>query len=212
TATLVILGTLVFIYFRAVKHESRMTLSGEGLLILGIIMAMMLADIVYDGASLVLWHRYADMPCAPSDTALCDKVQLITAHFGGPPEEPLHFRFFPDPAGSFAAMVFDGAGREVLTLFAQIGFWTHSTLVLLFANLLPHSKHFHIITGIPNAFARDITRPGRLPLMAASSEKIGEMVMKAAEEPEHAEPVGASKIEDFTWKAILDFYTCTDCR
>src|SRR6185369_12327417 len=44
-----------------------------------------------------------------------------------------------------------------------------------------------------------------------SSEAIGEMVMKAVEEPETAAPVGISRIEHFTWKAILDFYTCTEC-
>src|SRR5215475_6411208 len=42
TATLVIVGALVFVYYRVVKREARMTLTGEGLLILGIILAMML--------------------------------------------------------------------------------------------------------------------------------------------------------------------------
>src|ERR1700688_4009160 len=37
TASLVIFGALVFVYYRAVKHEARMSLSGEGLVILGII-------------------------------------------------------------------------------------------------------------------------------------------------------------------------------
>src|SRR5690242_16263375 len=57
TASLVVFGALVFLYYRVIKHERRMTLSSEGVLILGIILAMMLADMVYDGASLVLWHR-----------------------------------------------------------------------------------------------------------------------------------------------------------
>src|SRR5271156_6710775 len=63
TASLVIVGALVFLYYRGIRHESRMTLSGEGILILGIIVTMMLADLVYDGASLVLWHRYSDITC-----------------------------------------------------------------------------------------------------------------------------------------------------
>jgi Fe-S oxidoreductase len=82
---------------------------------------------------------------------------------------------------------------------------------MVFLNLLPHSKHFHILTSLPNAFTTDLTPRGRLPLMAASSEAIGEMVMKTADEPEKAEPVGISQIEHYTWKAILDFYTCTEC-
>ena len=53
-ATLVVCGAAVFVYYRAVRREQRMTLSGEGLLILGIISTMMIADMTYDGASLVL--------------------------------------------------------------------------------------------------------------------------------------------------------------
>src|SRR5205823_2378875 len=48
TGSLVIFGALVFIYYRVIKHESRMTLSGEGVLILAIILMMMLADMIYD--------------------------------------------------------------------------------------------------------------------------------------------------------------------
>ena len=209
---LVVSGALVFIGYR-VKGEKRMTLSGEGLLILGIIVVMMTADMVYDGASIVLWHRWAGPACAGGDAELCASVTKIVAHFGGaaPVGEALSWHFFPNPAGSLFSVILDGAGVENLVMLATVGFWMHASLVLIFANLLPHSKHFHIITAIPNVFTRDLTKPGRLPLMAASSEAIGEMVMKAVEEPETAAPVGISRIEHFTWKAILDFYTCTEC-
>ena len=56
---MVVFGALVFLYYRVVKQEARMTLSGEGILILGIIVAMMVADMVYDGASEVLHAKYA---------------------------------------------------------------------------------------------------------------------------------------------------------
>src|SRR5207344_2395145 len=69
-----------------------------------------------------------------------------------------------------------------------------------------------IITALPNAFASDITPRGRLHPMAASSEKLMEMVGAAAEKADPLEdPVGVARIEHFTWKAILDFYTCTEC-
>src|SRR5271155_169873 len=66
TASLVILGALVFLYYRGVRHESRMTLSGEGILILGIIVTMMVADMVYDGASTVLWRHWSSPNCTGS--------------------------------------------------------------------------------------------------------------------------------------------------
>ena len=212
TASLVIVGALIFLYFRVIKHEARMTLSGEGILILSIILAMMFGDMLYEGAATVLHHKYAQLTCAAGD-ATCARIQTITAHFGGPPAEDaaLGWHFFPNPAGSLAALVLQGAGPENLVIFAHLGFWVHATLVMVFMNLLPHSKHFHVITSFPNVFARDLTPRGRLPLIASSAEAIGEKVMKLGDEPESAEPVGVSHIEHFTWKAVLDFYTCTEC-
>ncbi len=210
TASLVVVGALIFLYFRGIRHESRMTLSGEGILILGIIVTMMVADMVYDGASTVLFRHWSDMTCDPGEAAVCERIHNLTAQFGGVTPEEAGWHLYPNPAGSLVALMLDGAGPENLAVLATVGFWVHSTLVLVFANLLPHSKHFHIITAIPNVFARDITPKGRLPFMG-NAEAIGEQVMKAAEEPEKAEPVGIARVEDFTWKAILDFYTCTEC-
>ncbi|HSC87648.1 MAG TPA: (Fe-S)-binding protein, partial [Polyangiaceae bacterium] len=56
---LVLLGVSAFVYYRVIRPQKRMTLSGEGLLILGIIVTMMVADFVYDGATLVVAHDYA---------------------------------------------------------------------------------------------------------------------------------------------------------
>ncbi len=212
-ASAVVLGALVFVYFRVIRQEARMTLSGEGLMILGIIVVMMVSDMIYDGASMVLHYRYAYGNCDPADPELCASINTLVAHFGGPPaaDAKLGWSLYPSPAGSLFASIFDGAGAHGLLVYATAGFWMHATLVMVFLNLLPHSKHFHVITGIPNVFTTSLDPPGRLPLMAKSAEAIGEMVMKAAEEPEKAEPVGIARIEQFTWKALLDFYTCTEC-
>ncbi|WP_437683935.1 (Fe-S)-binding protein [Sorangium sp. So ce131] len=212
-ATLVVAGALVFIYYRAIKRERRMTLSGEGLLILGIILTMMVSDMLYDGAAMALHHRWSTMTCGAGDAALCERIATVTAPFEGVPADPAALRWhpFPAPAGSLFAALLSGASPGTLVALAHAGFWTHVTLVLVFLNLLPHSKHFHIITSIPNVFTRNLDPRGRLPLVAGNAEAIGEMVMKAAEEPEKAAPVGVARIEDFTWKAILDFYTCTEC-
>ena len=59
-----------------------------------------------------------------------------------------------------------------------------STLVLLFLNLLPHSKHFHVITAIPNVFARSLRPAGRLEPMAENAEKLMETFGAAAEAPD----------------------------
>jgi Fe-S oxidoreductase len=214
-ATLVLLGVAVFLYYRLVRHEKRMSLHVEGLIILGIIGSMMVADMVYDGAAIALQHAFGSFRCdaAVGDAAdACDKARVVLAHFSEPASgEPLTFSMWA-PAGSFFALLFSGMGMRELVFLAHAGFWTHSTLVLIFLNLLPHSKHFHIITSLPNTFTADITPPGRLRPMAATSEKLMEAVGAAAEKSDPLEdPVGVARIEHFTWKAILDFYTCTEC-
>ncbi|MCA9583117.1 MAG: (Fe-S)-binding protein, partial [Myxococcales bacterium] len=134
---LVLAGVAVFFVLRA-RRTPRMTLSGEAYLILGIIATMMVADLIYDGAWFLLQARQAGVP----------------------------FAFHPaEYAGSTLASLFDAMDLEsgTLVVLSHVGFWTHSSLVLIFLNILPFSKHFHVITVLPNVYTRDRTPPGTLP-------------------------------------------------
>lgn len=173
-AVLVILGALVFLYFRVVKRPGRLTLNTEGLVILGIIVTMMAADIVYDAAGLARSARGAEGHAAS-----------FSIH---------------EPAGSLVQFALAPLPTPALTFLYHAGFWTHSALVLIFLNLLPYSKHFHIITGVPNVFTQSLDPPGRLPPIADIDGKL-----------ERGETLGVRRIDQFSWKAILDFYTCTEC-
>jgi Fe-S oxidoreductase len=200
-ATLVVLGVSVFVYYRTVKPQKRMTLSTEGLVILGIIATMMLSDMLYDGAAMELNWRF-------QAGGANETIAKIIAPFGHP-----HEGFaFTSPAGSVFRMIVGGASSDALATLAQAGFWTHATLVLVFLNILPFSKHFHILTAVPNVFFRDLEPAGRLQPIAENAEKLMEVVGAVAEleDPTKA-PVGVARIEHFSWKAILDFYTCTEC-
>ncbi len=214
TATGVVVGTLVFFYYRLFAKPKRMALSLEGLLIIGIIFTMMIADMAYSGASLVLASQRQGLCEAATRVATegqCSAITAITApldgeHFDGT------WSPWPAPAGSFFAVLFHTLSPGALVFLARAGFWTHSALVLLFLNLLPHSKHFHVITAIPNVFTRSLRPAGRLEPMAENAEKLMEKVGAAGEAADPlALPVGVARIEHFTWKAILDFYTCTEC-
>ena len=217
-ATLVVVGALVFVYYRVIRPQKRMTLSGEGLLILFIIITMMVADMAYDGASLVLLFRNHDLcgsPNAQATAAQCVSIATIIAPLGKTHHVDggaILWSAWPSPAGSAFATLFKNLSPRALIMISHAGFWTHSTLVLVFLNLLPHSKHFHVITGIPNVFFQNLEPAGRLKPMAESAEKLMEMVGAAAEATDpRALPIGAARIEHFSWKAILDFYTCTEC-
>jgi Fe-S oxidoreductase len=220
-ALLVLAGVSVFFYYRVINPQKRMTLHFEGLLILLIIAAMMVADMTYDGASLALaGHRAlfcggalpggeggASYVATPDQ---CAAIATILAPYS--PEAHAGFALYPSPAGSFFSSLFSSFHAGTLIFLAHAGFWTHSSLVLIFLNILPHSKHFHIITAIPNVFTRDLHPAGRLAPMAENAEKLMEIVGAAGESPDPTSlPVGVARIEHFSWKAILDFYTCTEC-
>jgi len=216
-ASLVVGGVGVFFYYRLVKPLKRTTHSLEALLILGIIGTMMIADMTYDGASHVLMMRKVDM-CGMGKASLasasqCDMIRTIVAPLGEQHEAgKIEWSPYPSPAGTLFAVFFRGLGPGALVWLAEIGYWTHATLVLLFLNLLPHSKHFHVITAIPNVFFRNLDPPGRLRPIAESTEKLMAKMEEASglDDPASA-PIGVSRLEHFSWKAILDFYTCTEC-
>ncbi len=173
-AVLVLGGTAVFFYLRLGRRDKRMTLGFEGLLILGIIATMMLADLTYDGAHEVLMARATGTSVA--------------------------WRWV-EPVGSIVGLAFSGIGSaRALTVLEHVGFWWHVSWVLIFLNILPYSKHFHIITAIPNVFTRDRTPHGRLPKVEDLEGKV-----------EREEPVGIDHLGELTWKHILDLYTCTEC-
>src|SRR4029079_4916656 len=117
-------------------------------LILGIIATMMIADMLYDGSALALNHKFA-AECAEKTGDYCAAAATIIKPYGAP-LPAIGWHPFPDPSGSLMATAVAGASVPTLVVLAHIGFWTHSSLVLIFLNLLPYSKHFHIITAVPN--------------------------------------------------------------
>ncbi len=213
-AMLVVTGVAIFFYYRVIRPLKRITTHWEGTLILGIIGTMMLADMMYDGAGLALAARRGLEFCTPGDSPepLCQRVATIVAPFPrGSHGSDLDWSIY-QPAGSLFGKWFRHTSPSTLVVLAHVGYWVHSTLVLVFLNLLPLSKHFHVITAIFNVFLKDVTPPGRLRPMAENGEKLMELVGTAAEAPDPAAiAVGVARIEHFSWKAILDFYTCTEC-
>ena len=89
------------------------------------------------------------------------------------------------------------AGQSSAEWWYEAFWWSHLILVLGFLNYLPHSKHLHVLTSIPNVFFSSLDPRGRLS--------------KLEFEDENAEKFGAADVADLTWKQLLDGYTCTDC-
>ncbi|NDD03810.1 MAG: (Fe-S)-binding protein, partial [Proteobacteria bacterium] len=89
-----------------------------------------------------------------------------------------------------------GPDQERAKLLSNLGWWIHNTIILVFLNLLPRSKHFHIITAMLNVFFGRIEPRGRLPKKDYSAD---------------GAIFGRSQINQFSWKQVLDMYSCTEC-
>ncbi|UCF73967.1 MAG: (Fe-S)-binding protein [Deltaproteobacteria bacterium] len=103
------------------------------------------------------------------------------------------------PAAHTASYLFNGLAQDTLRTVYQWSYWLHILTIMFFLNYLPLAKHFHIITAIPNVFLRKLKK-GSIKPPRWDVENIEEL-----------DSLGVDKIEDFTWKHILDFYTCTEC-
>jgi len=118
----------------------------------------------------------------------------------------------------FASMVFGNVSTESLHIFERIGWWGHISMVFIFLNYLPFSKHFHILLAFPNTFFSNLWPKGRFTNLEAVTEQVKLMMDPNADpyavpaEPA-AEPVrfGAKDVTDLSWKQLLDSYTCTEC-
>jgi hypothetical protein len=73
--------------------------------------------------------------------------------------------------------------------------WTHVVLLFTFLAYVPHSKHMHIIFAIVNTFFMDLTPSGAL-------KKV---------DLEKSERFGVNRVEQLSWRQLLDGYACTEC-
>jgi len=98
------------------------------------------------------------------------------------------------PISALVGSIYSGASAGTQVVIAEVAYWIHLGVVLLFLTELPEGKHFHVVTSIPAVLLRNLEPRGRL---AAAPTFDG-----------HA---GVSKAEQFRWRQLLDAYTCTEC-
>jgi Fe-S oxidoreductase/nitrate reductase gamma subunit len=77
----------------------------------------------------------------------------------------------------------------------NLAWWAHAAALLIFICYLPNSKHLHILTAIPNCFFKRLDRPNTQP----------------REEFTAGAQFGVNSPERFTWKDLLDSFSCTEC-
>jgi len=80
-------------------------------------------------------------------------------------------------------------------------YFLHELIFFSFLCFLPFGKHFHVITSLPNVFFMKLNKGSVKPVKWG----IGDDAL------DDLESFGVKELEDFTWKHILDFYSCADC-
>lgn len=187
---LVVLGAVIYAaYRRIVVKPARLSLSGEAIVILGMIGGLMVSDMLLDAFAYAL----AQHPTGYAGALFFDWDVLTTA---AERQQALSAELAWAPIGGTLAGLFSGLSAPTLMALQEIAYWVHIGIVLVFLNLLPGSKHFHVITSIPNVLFSDLKPRGAL-------EQIKDM--------DKQEKFGVGDARDFTWKQVLDTYTCTEC-
>ncbi len=179
---IVFLMVLFAFYRRILLRPARLPNSFEAFLILGLIGALMVTDFLYDAAKFNLIHLYH-----------YDLDYLQSAIYGTEMDWA--------PFASFVSIMISGFGETANWGFYYFGYWSHVAVLLIFLPILPGSKHMHVISALPNVFFSSLDYPhAPIPLLDCESEEAWEN-----------ESLGATRIEHFSWKQILDLYTCTEC-
>ena len=100
------------------------------------------------------------------------------------------------PVSSVVGTLFSNTSPANLAWIETSSYWLHILLVFTFANYLPYSKHIHLLGALPNILTRNLSdRKLDLPKLDLEDEN----------------QWGVGKVEQFSWKSLLDTYACTEC-
>ncbi|UCD80641.1 MAG: (Fe-S)-binding protein [Desulfobacterales bacterium] len=101
----------------------------------------------------------------------------------------------------FFKHLFTNASLSMLQGLHSTTYFIHEVTFFFFLCFLPMGKHFHVIISIFNVFFMRLDRGNVKPVRyGVDDEKLDDL-----------ESFGVKVFEDFTWKHMLDFYTCADC-
>ena len=112
-------------------------------------------------------------------------------------------------AASLAPLSIAWASKNVLLSFPRpllqqlhLGaYLIHELTFFTFLCFLPLGKHFHVITSLFNVYFAKLQRGTVKPVKWGVAD----------EHLDQVKSFGVKKFEDFTWKHMLDFYSCADC-
>jgi Fe-S oxidoreductase len=100
------------------------------------------------------------------------------------------------PVSSMVAGWVGNVDAESVSFIRTASLWLHLTILLIFLNYLPFSKHIHLLGALPNIFLRNLSER-RLDMPKLDLEDENQW--------------GVGRVEQFSWKSLVDNYACTEC-
>lgn len=180
----VVLCAVLYAFYRRIVLKPRFVPANlDAMLILGAITTLVLTH--YGHHTWAMAARGAADPMMPVARTVGDLLGLFSSDGGV-------FTTEVDPARAHLA--------------SEFHWWGHMLVILSFLNYLPWSKHIHVLSSGPNILLRDQGQRGVMPKL--------QLFDGAPDDPNAAprmENWGTGKIEDFSWKSLLDNYACTEC-
>lgn len=101
------------------------------------------------------------------------------------------------PFSSLAAGAFVNLDPAALNVVHWIGFWSHMAIFLGFGCYVPMSKHMHLVFAGPNIYFHKKDPWGLPPGVPVDFET--------------AEKYGVDRVNEYSWKTLLDTFACTEC-
>ncbi len=121
------------------------------------------------------------------------------------------------PISSRIAAFISSSDVHGIHICYKANWWTHITLIFVFMNILPYSKHFHVFMSVPNVLLSRLTPLGKLPNMDSITKEVKAMLDPNLAYAGPTEPAaeiarfGVKDVEDVTWKNYVDSLSCTQC-
>ncbi|MGA9100541.1 heterodisulfide reductase-related iron-sulfur binding cluster [Aeromicrobium sp.] len=114
-------------------------------------------------------------------------------------------------ASHAAGKLLSGLSEDANQVVEHVGLLAHIGVMLVFLIIVLNSKHLHIFVAPLNVmFGRRPVALGAIKPMTVRGKPVDMEAMEELEE-EDFEKLGIGKIEDFSWKGMLDFASCTEC-
>jgi len=107
------------------------------------------------------------------------------------------------PVGHLVALAVSSMSEPSLLALHRFGWWFHAVTAFGFIGYLGYAKLNHILFGLANILFRNLGPSGKLhyPDIEAAIDA----------DPDALETLGVNRIEQLSWKSLLDLDACVNC-